>query len=166
MTVIIAAIVAAILGFISAYILFKLKQRESFITGILESRINAAQDAYSHSLTIRENIHSDGSVKSDISTEFETWFRNSSLKLPKEIRDIMRDGMHYLSFYNIFKDDWRYEQTSGNKIKADEKYNDLKTRFDFIMRMPYRIEEISDKLFNRYMESEQKGFWGTIKDIF
>ncbi len=159
-------VVSAIFGFIFAYILFRLKQRDSFITGILESRINAAQEAYSQSLTISKNIHSDGTVKSVISIEFETWFRSTSLKLPKEIRDILRDGMHYLSYYNELKDDWRYEKTSGDAVKADEKYNDLKTRFNFIAKMPYRIEEISDKLFNRYMVSDQLGVWWFIKNIF
>lgn len=34
------------------------------------------------------------------------------------------------------------------------------------MAMPKKVEELSDKLFNRYMESEQLGMWSFIKNIF
>ena len=165
MITIVAAIIAAILGFISAYILFKLNQRDSFITAILESRISAAQDAYSQALSISQNIHADNGLKSDIIREFETWFRKNSLKLPKEIRDIIRDGVHYVSFYSIALDDYKNERRDGDAEAAEKKYKDLKQQFDFIMAMPKKVEELSDKLFNKYMDSKQLGIWWFIKSL-
>lgn len=166
MITIITAIIATILGFISAYIIFKLKQRDSFITGILESRINAAQEAYSQSLTISQNIHEDDGIKTRLIKDFEEWFRNNSLRLPKEIRDILRDGVHYIGYYNLLKEDYKFERLEGDKEKADEKYAEMYKNFKFIRAMPRTIEHISDNLFNRYMESGQLGIIGFFKNIF
>lgn len=120
MITIVTAIIAGIFGFISAFIIFKLKQRDSFITTILESRINTAQEAYSKSLTISQNIHEDDRIKTRLIKDFEEWFRNNSLRLPKGIRDIMRDGVHYISFYSIALDDYKNERRDGDAEAAEK----------------------------------------------
>lgn len=138
----IGLIIGFVVGFVPPMYIHWQERKDKYLFAIIEKKFEVYQDAFTHSLVMRNSLNKDQSDSLDTDS-IRSWFNRNNLYLNPEIRNDFVNIISCVERYGINKLIYlqRREDDSINDKKVEKSYNELVTTHEKIMELPKRIED-------------------------